>query len=88
MAVNGDEEPLAEFKGTGELLHQLPHTLQELIDDGGHLFRVSDQVVASVEDVGAIRSEQYVCVTDDVKVMFQRRTCGRICVQMRSSLSR
>lgn len=50
MAVNCDEKPLIELKGTGELLHQLPHALQELINDGRHLFRVSYQVIASGED--------------------------------------
>jgi len=55
VAVNGDEEPLIVFEGTGELLHKLPQTLQELIDDGRHLFRVSDQVVASGEEVDTIR---------------------------------
>lgn len=50
MAVNGDEEPRVELKGTGELLHDLPGALQELIDDGGHLLGVSHQVVASGEE--------------------------------------
>ncbi len=57
MAVNGDEEPLVELKGTGELLHELPHALQELIDDGRHLFGVSDQVVAPGEEVWTVRSK-------------------------------
>lgn len=51
MAVNSDEEPLVELKGTGELLHELPHAFQQLIDDGRHLFRVSDLVVASGDEV-------------------------------------
>lgn len=51
MAVNSDEEPLIELKGTGELLHELPHAFQQLIDDGRHLFRVSDLVVASGDGV-------------------------------------
>lgn len=55
MAVNGDEEPLIELKGTGELLHELPHALQELIDDGRHLFGVSDQVVAPGEEERTVR---------------------------------
>lgn len=46
MAVDGDEEPGVELEGAGELLHELPHALQELIHDGGHLLRVSHQVVA------------------------------------------
>lgn len=50
MAVNGDEEPLVELEGTGELLHELPHALQKLVDDGRHLFGVSDLVVTSGED--------------------------------------
>lgn len=57
MTVNGDEEPLVELKGTGELLHKLPHTLQELIYDGRYLFRVSDQVVAPGEEVRTVRSK-------------------------------
>lgn len=57
MAVNGDEEPLVELKGTGVLLHELPHTLQELIDDGRYLFRVSYLVVASEEEVRTFRSK-------------------------------
>lgn len=44
MCVYGDEEALIELKGTWELLRQLPHTLQELIDDRRHLFRISIQV--------------------------------------------
>lgn len=44
VCVNGQEEALVELKGTRELLRQLPHTLQELVDDGGHLLRVSIQV--------------------------------------------
>lgn len=48
MAVNGDEESLVELKGTRELLGELPHAFQQLIDDGGHLLWVPDLVVASV----------------------------------------
>lgn len=48
MAVNGDEESLVELKGTGELLGELPHAFQQLIDDGGHLLWVPELVVASV----------------------------------------
>lgn len=44
VCVYGDEEALVELKGTGELLGQLPHTLQELINDGRHLFRISIKV--------------------------------------------
>lgn len=47
MAVNGDEEPLVELEGTGELLHELPHAFQQLINDGRHLFGVPNLVVAS-----------------------------------------
>ncbi|KAF3838021.1 hypothetical protein F7725_009789 [Dissostichus mawsoni] len=50
VAVNGDEEPRVELKGTGELLHELPDALQELVDDRRDLFRVSLQVVASGEE--------------------------------------
>lgn len=57
MAVNGDEESGVELKGTGELLHELPHTLQELVDDGRDLFGVSDQVVASGREARAVRSK-------------------------------
>lgn len=48
MAVNGDEKSLVELKGTGELLGELPHAFQQLIDDGRRLLWVTDQVVASV----------------------------------------
>lgn len=44
VCVYGDEKALVEFKGTWELLRQLPDTLQELIDDRRHLFRISIQV--------------------------------------------
>lgn len=44
MCVNGDEEAFVELKGTGELLRQLPHTFQELVNDRRHLFRISVQV--------------------------------------------
>lgn len=44
VGVYGDEEALVELKGTWELLGQLPHTLQELVDDRRHLFRISVQV--------------------------------------------
>lgn len=46
VLVNSDQELLVVFKGTGELLHQLPHALQELIDDRRHLFGIASQVVA------------------------------------------
>lgn len=64
MAVNGDEEPLVELKGAGELLHELPHALQELIDDRRYLFRVSDQVVAPGEEVRTVRSKQSIQIID------------------------
>lgn len=44
VCVYGDEEALVELEGTRELLGQLPHTLQELINDGRHLLRISIQV--------------------------------------------
>lgn len=44
VCVNGDEEAFIELKGTWELLGQLPHTLQELVNDRRHLFRISVQV--------------------------------------------
>lgn len=44
VCVYGDEEALVELKGTWELLGQLPHTLQELVDDRRHLFRIPVQV--------------------------------------------
>lgn len=44
MRADGDEEMLIELKGTWKLLRQLPHTLQELIDDGRLLFRIAVQV--------------------------------------------
>lgn len=47
MAVNGDEESLIELEGTGELLGELPHAFQQLIDDGRRLLWVPDLVVAS-----------------------------------------
>lgn len=47
MAVNGDEEPLVELEGTGELLAELPHAFQQLIDDRRRLLWVPDLVVAS-----------------------------------------
>lgn len=44
VCVYGDDEALVELKGTWELLRQLPHTLQELIDNWRHLFRISIKV--------------------------------------------
>lgn len=44
VSVYGDEEALVELKGTRELLGQLPHALQELVDDRRHLFRIAVQV--------------------------------------------
>jgi len=49
VVVDGDEEPLVELEGTGELIHQLPHTLQELVHDRRHLLGVPVQVVAPGE---------------------------------------
>lgn len=54
MTVNSDEEPLVELKDTGKLLHELPHTFQQLVDDGRYLFRVSDLVVASGDEVRTV----------------------------------
>lgn len=68
MAVNGDEESLIELEGTGELLGELPHAFQQLIDDGRRLLWVPDLVVASEgrrgigggerEERGALGSEE------------------------------
>ena len=44
MHVQLEQEALIELKGTWELLHQLPHTLQELVDHWRHLLRVTLQV--------------------------------------------
>lgn len=44
VRADGDEEMLIELKGTWELLWQLPHALQELIDDRRLLFRIAVQV--------------------------------------------
>lgn len=44
VCADGDEEMLIELKGTWELLRQLPHTLQELIDDRRLLLRIAVQV--------------------------------------------
>lgn len=55
MAVNGDEESLIELEGTGELLGELPHAFQQLIDDGRRLLWVPDLVVASEGQRGGER---------------------------------
>ena len=52
VVVDGDEEPLVELEGAGELLRQLPHTLQELVHDRGHLLGVPVQVVTPGERRG------------------------------------
>ncbi len=57
MAVNGDEEPFVELKGTGELLHELPHALQQLINNGRYLFGVTHQMVTSGEEVKTVSSK-------------------------------
>lgn len=44
MHVQLEQEALIELEGTWELLHQLPHTLQELVDHWRHLLRVTLQV--------------------------------------------
>lgn len=40
VIVDADKESLAVFKGTGKLLHKLPHTLQELVYNRWHLLGV------------------------------------------------
>lgn len=49
VRAHGDEEALVELEGTRELLGQLPHTLQELVHDGGHLLGVPIQVGVPAE---------------------------------------
>lgn len=49
MGVDGHQEALVELEGAGELLRQLPHTLQELVQDRGHLLRVAVQVGVPAE---------------------------------------
>lgn len=44
VTVDGNQEALVELEGTGELLGQLPHALQELVDDRRHLLGISVQV--------------------------------------------
>lgn len=36
-----DEEPLIELKGTRKLFHQLPNTLDELVNNRGYLLWIS-----------------------------------------------
>lgn len=48
MCVQLQEEALVKLEGAGELLHQLPNTLQELVHHGGHLLKVSVQVSVPV----------------------------------------
>ena len=44
MIMKGDQELLIELEGRGELDHHLPHTLQELGEDGGRLTHIPSQV--------------------------------------------
>lgn len=44
MQVELEQEALVELKGTRELLHQVPHALQELVDHRRHLLGVTLQV--------------------------------------------
>lgn len=44
VCADGDEEMLVELKGTRELLRQLPHALQELVNDWRLLFGITGQV--------------------------------------------
>lgn len=83
MVVNGDEKPLVELEGAGELLHQLPHTLQKLIDDRRHLLWVSNQVITP---------RNYIIGSNTAGLKLTMRdkcsqTCEKTCGQMRSSLS-
>lgn len=55
MRADGDEEMLIELKGTWELLRQLPHTLQELIDDRRLLLRIAVQVSVPAGTTAAFR---------------------------------
>lgn len=48
MVMKRDEEPLVVLKGTGELFHQLPHHLQELVNDWCNLFGITLEVTASI----------------------------------------
>lgn len=67
VAVNGDEEPLVELEGAWELLHQLPHTHQELSQDGRNLFGVSNQVIAPGQEVRTVRWRQNTILIEGVK---------------------
>lgn len=97
MAVNGDEESLIELEGTGELLAELPHAFQQLIDDGRRLLRVPDLVVASEGRRGGVsaKSEGHsdpgspACKSKPPRHLLTvwRQTCERTCVQRRPSLS-
>lgn len=58
VLVDLDEEPLAELEGLRELLRQLPHTLQELGEDGRYLLRVAIQLVTPEEVIYEIRKEE------------------------------
>ena len=42
--MQGEQEVLVELEGGGELEHHLPHTLQELREDGRGVSGVSSQV--------------------------------------------
>lgn len=63
MAVNGDEEPLVELEGAGELLGELPRAFQHLINDGRCLFGVSGQVVVSARGHRTVTSKHLQHVT-------------------------
>ena len=44
MVMEGEQEVLVELEGGWELDHHLPHTVQELGEDGGRLSGVSSQM--------------------------------------------
>ena len=48
VMMERDEEPLVVLKGTGELLHQLPDHLQELVNDWCHFFGIPMDVTTSI----------------------------------------
>lgn len=49
VRMDGNEEALVKLEGTRELFWQLPHTLEKLIDDRGHLFGITIQVGVPAE---------------------------------------
>lgn len=49
VVMDLQQEALAELKGAGELLHQLPHTLHKLCEHRGHLFGIPIQVATPRE---------------------------------------